>query len=192
VVESFYSILSFPRLESEAVLLKAAVQGVRENKFGYAPPAAQEEVGKLREQGGYLISSDVVYIGGDISPDQIDLSTGFLVLPQAIQHSVLIAPPPATGAVTAAPPYVTTPQTSPTGTSATETPAPRQSSVRLRMRMTRPQVYASLQAIGILAEAAGSIQVTVEAQRLDGFDPAWLRNAVREPLDEADVQVEDA
>jgi hypothetical protein len=31
----------------------------------------------------------------------------------------------------------------------------------------------------------------IEAQKLDGFDPAWLRNAVLEPLDEADVKVEE-
>jgi len=30
----------------------------------------------------------------------------------------------------------------------------------------------------------------VEAQKLDGFDPAWLRNAVLEPLDEADVEID--
>jgi len=189
VVENFYSILSYPRLESEAVLLKAVVQGVREIKFGYAPPAAQDEVKKVREQGGYLVSSDVVRIGVDIPPDQIDLSAGSLVLPQAIRRSVVVTPPPATA--TAPTPSVTTTSTSPTATLATETPAPRQTSVRLRMRMTRSQLYHSVQAIANLAEAAGVIQVTVEAQKLDGFDSAWLRNAVREPLDEADVQVED-
>jgi hypothetical protein len=30
-------------------------------------------------------------------------------------------------------------------------------------------------------------RVTVEATNPDGFDPIWLRNAVEEPLDEADV-----
>jgi hypothetical protein len=33
--------------------------------------------------------------------------------------------------------------------------------------------------------------MTVEAHKLDGFDPNWLRNAVLEPLDEADVEIED-
>ena len=32
--------------------------------------------------------------------------------------------------------------------------------------------------------------MTVEANKMDGFDPTWLRNAVLEPLDEADVEVE--
>jgi hypothetical protein len=163
---------------------------VRENKFGYAPPAAQDEVKEVREQGGYLVSSDVVRIGVDIPSDQIHLSAGSLVLPQAIRRSVLVAPPTAAATAMAPTPSVTT-SAYPTATLATETPAPRQTSVRLRMRMTRSQLYASFQAIANLAEAAGAIQVTVEAQKLDGFDPAWWRNAVREPLDEADVQVED-
>jgi hypothetical protein len=56
--------------------------------------------------------------------------------------------------------------------------------------MTRQQLYASFNAIGNLAEKAGSIRMTVEAEKVDGFDPAWLRNAVVEPLEEADVVVE--
>ncbi len=35
-----------------------------------------------------------------------------------------------------------------------------------------------------------TIEVMVNAQSLKGFDPVWLRNAVLEPLVEADVQVE--
>ena len=37
-----------------------------------------------------------------------------------------------------------------------------------------------------------SIQMTVQAQKLDGFDPTWLRNAVLEPLDEADVELDES
>jgi hypothetical protein len=53
--------------------------------------------------------------------------------------------------------------------------------------MTRQQLYASFNAIGNLAQEAGSIHLTVEAEKTDGFDLAWLRNAVLEPLQEADV-----
>ena len=40
------------------------------------------------------------------------------------------------------------------------------------------------------AAAGGLPGGGVEADKLDGFDPVWLRNAVLEPLDEADVEVE--
>lgn len=59
------------------------------------------------------------------------------------------------------------------------------------MRMSRQQLYASFQAIGDLADAVGSIRVVVKAQKMDGFDPTWLRNVVLEPLDKADVEVEE-
>jgi hypothetical protein len=58
------------------------------------------------------------------------------------------------------------------------------------MWMNRQQLYASFNAIANLAEKAGRIKVTVEAEKPDGFDPGWLRNAVFEPLEEADVEVE--
>jgi hypothetical protein len=65
-----------------------------------------------------------------------------------------------------------------------------ETTVRLSMKMTRQQLYASFNAIGNLADAAGVIRVSVEASKPGGFDPNWLKNAVLEPLDEADVNVE--
>lgn len=56
--------------------------------------------------------------------------------------------------------------------------------------MTRQQLYASFNAFANLADAAGSIRMRIEARKLDGFDPSWLRNAGLEPLDEADVKEE--
>jgi hypothetical protein len=69
-------------------------------------------------------------------------------------------------------------------------PAPP-GTLRLRMTLNRQQLYQSFNAIGNLIEKAGTIQVTVEATAPQGFDPVWLRNAVLEPLDEADVEVEE-
>ena len=57
--------------------------------------------------------------------------------------------------------------------------------------MTRREIFASANALANLADKAGSIHVTVEAEKADGFDPAWLHNAVLEPLEEADVRVEE-
>jgi hypothetical protein len=59
------------------------------------------------------------------------------------------------------------------------------------MRMTRQQLYAGFNAIGNLAEKAGQIRVTIEAEKQDGFDPSWYRNAVKEPLEEADISIEE-
>jgi hypothetical protein len=63
----------------------------------------------------------------------------------------------------------------------------RRTAVRMTMRLTRSHLYAATNALANLAQEAGSIRVTVEATNPKGFDPIWLRNAVEEPLDEADV-----
>jgi hypothetical protein len=57
-------------------------------------------------------------------------------------------------------------------------------------RPNRQQLYQSLNALGNLTEKAGTLDVTVEAHVAQGFDPIWLRNAVLEPLEEADIEVE--
>jgi hypothetical protein len=36
--------------------------------------------------------------------------------------------------------------------------------------------------------SAGAVTIQVEATAEAGYDPAWLRNAVEEPLDEAEVE----
>jgi len=58
------------------------------------------------------------------------------------------------------------------------------------MSMTRQQIYASVNALSNLAQEAERIQVSVEVTKLEGFDPNWLQNAVLEPLDEADIEVD--
>jgi hypothetical protein len=54
---------------------------------------------------------------------------------------------------------------------------------------TRDQVFKAFPATANLAEKAdgGKVKINVEAAAADGFDPSWLRNAVYEPLDEANI-----
>jgi len=43
---------------------------------------------------------------------------------------------------------------------------------------------------GPLTSTAGTVHVTVEARKEDGFDQVWLRNAVTEPVEESGVEVD--
>ena len=56
--------------------------------------------------------------------------------------------------------------------------------VRMRNAILRGKCF-------IMRNEAGVIEITVAANKADGFDPAWLQNAVLEPLDEADVAVDE-
>jgi hypothetical protein len=62
--------------------------------------------------------------------------------------------------------------------------------VRLSFAATRDQVFKAFLAIANLAERSdgGKVVIQIEATSQNGFDPAWLRNAVEEPLDEADIE----
>jgi len=186
IVGAFYGALDFLRVESEAVLRQAIAQGVQEGIFGYVGRTGQTEVNQLKEKVTYLVSSEVAQIGVDLSEGKVDLRSAFIVLPQAIETEAPTPPtPPGTMVVPPGPgPQPPIPPPTPP-------PVTAQTTVRLSMRMTRQQLYASFSAIGNLADAAGSIRMEIEAQKLDGFDPTWLRNAVLEPLDEADVEVDD-
>ena len=56
---------------------------------------------------------------------------------------------------------------------------------------TREQVFKAFQAIGNLADKSdgGKVSIQVRGISQGGFDPSWLRNAVEEPLEEADLEL---
>jgi hypothetical protein len=188
VVASFYEVLGFPRVESEAVLRQAIADGVEAGTFGYVGRAAGVAVDRVREGSEYFVSPELVRIGARPAETQLDMSTGLIVLPEAIKRE---SPPPETpGAgddVSIVPPD--------TGGTGVTPPPPKlpalQTAVHLRMRVNRQQIYPTTNALANLAQAAGSIQLTVEAYRPEGFEPGWLQNAVLEPLDESDVELEE-
>ncbi len=191
IIESFYSVLGFPRLESEVVLRRAIAKGVREGIFGYVGRTDPTRPGWQKEESSpYLVTARQARLGIDLPEDEIDVSSAAIVLPQAIAPETPVEPMPVSPTPTGLTPPSPGPIPPPTGPTPTPSGAPA-TAIRLKMRMTRQQLYASFQAIGNLADKAGAIRVTVEAEKLDGFDPTWLRNAVLEPLDEADVEVEE-
>jgi len=57
-------------------------------------------------------------------------------------------------------------------------------------KATREQVFKALPAIVNLADKSDGamVRIRIEGSSAAGFDPSWLRNAVDEPLDEADVE----
>jgi hypothetical protein len=195
LVENFYTVLTFPRLENEAVLRRAIVEGVAEGLFGYVRPGAVEP-DQFKEADGYLVDASQAQIKQPMSPAELDMGAASIVMPEAIAPvaegeagETAEVPPqvqPVSGDDTAVSGYHVTPQTDP-ATPGSE----KKTAVRLRLRMTRSQVYASVNAISNLASEAGVIELFVQANKLEGFDPTWLRNAVLEPLDEADVDVEE-
>jgi len=195
IVDSFYSVPGFPRLESVAVLRKAIADGVEAGTFGYVGRTGKIEIDRLREGGTYFVSLKQVCIGVRPPETQIDMSTDLIVLPEAIEPEspTEVTEQGDSGAAQAA---IST-GIADTGTTLLDTTTGQtislpQTRVRLSMQVNRQQIYATTNALANLAQQAGSIRVTVEAHKPEGFDPNWLQNAVLEPLDEADVELDES
>jgi hypothetical protein len=195
VVDAFFGVLEPPRLESAAAVRKAVVRGVAESVFGYTSGATPS----LGPDDRYQVSPDKVAFGETLAEDEVDFDSGFLILPAAIP---VPEPPPGVPRAVApglgdevvppgpTPPGPTVPgPTPPAGPG----PAPRKTALRLRFAANRSQIFQSFPAIANLADKSdgGRVIIEINANASAGYDPAWLRNAVQEPLDEANIETEE-
>jgi hypothetical protein len=190
VLESFFRDIAPPRLESSAVLRKAIARGVTEGAFIYTS-GSQPTLGA---DGKFQVSRDKVVAGRTLAEDEVDFESGFLMVPAAVPDAAASPGTPPTEPGGPAPAAGT--PTQPTAPGDAPTPIPgapvagRQSTVRLAFKATRAQIFKAFPAIANLADKSdeGKVKVNVEGTSTKGFDPSWLRNAVDEPLDEADIE----
>jgi len=189
VVEGFFSFLGFPRLMTTAAIRKGIGKGVAEGHFGYVtgprPP--------LSAAGGFEVAVNMVRFKVPLADDEIDLESGFLMLPQAIPK-----PSPVIGPGTVGPgggstqPAIGSGETPiPPGVVPTFPPVPPRPAVDKMVDLTfsanRNGLYTAWNAIANLADLAGKVTLTIHAESENGFDKAKLQNGVMEPLREADL-----
>src|SRR5271157_5266065 len=84
VVDGFYSFLGFPRLLNGAVVQKAIAAGIKDRFFGYCSGAAPT----LGSDGKYQVPLSRVRFNAPVGEDEIDLDSGFLMMPQAMPVAV--------------------------------------------------------------------------------------------------------
>jgi hypothetical protein len=179
IVDGFYSFLGFTRLISANAIRKGIAEGVEDSVFGYTAGS----VPALGPDGKYQLSLDKVRFGPpQVSDDEIDLDSGFLIMPSAIPRP---APGPETPPSSPTPPGGPGPGPEPPGPVPSGPPARK--SVEVTFNADRNQLYTAWQAIANLADLAGTVAVTVKAESEKGFDQSKLRNGVLEPLEEADL-----
>jgi len=189
VVDGFYSFLGFTRLATSAAIRKSIAQGVRDGMFGYCSGS----VPSLAAGGKYQVPLGRVRLGAAVTEDEIDLESGFLMMPQAVPQA---APPPAEapGAVSPAGPAVATgpwePGVGPSpGITPSVGPSPpgAQTLVEIQFSADRNKLFDAWNAVANLADLAGTVSVTIRAESNAGFDRSKLDNGVFEPLREADL-----
>jgi hypothetical protein len=188
LLNAFYEFLEPPRILSSDVLKKAIVKGVSDGQFAWFSGATLQ----LGSDNRVQVSGEKILFGRAIAEDEVDFETGWLIVPAALPEPAPIPTQPGQAQEQ--------PGTSPPGTGTTTPPpgavgppsatADKRTSVSLRFTATRDQIYKAFPAIANLADKSdgGKITVQVEGSNQTGFDSSWLRNAVEEPLDEADVK----
>jgi hypothetical protein len=188
----FFSYLDFPKLLSVNALRRCIAKGVKDGRFGYVG------VARLNEQGAIEVDKPRnVYFEQDIDPEEIDFSQGAYLL-SADLASQLKTKVPAISSTE--PTGVKEPEPQPTG-EVPPTPVPTGKEVspgqkarhyRLSMETDKAQAFQAFRVLQALSDKCSKMKLNIEvdAEAKDEFDPVWLRNAIEEPLDEADIKKE--
>jgi hypothetical protein len=182
VLSSFYSFLGFTRLTSDTVIRRAIVRGIKERAFGYTSGGTPV----VGADGKYQIPPTKVRFDAVVAEDEIDLDSGFIMLPATIPQSAPTEVPAGGPTAPTLPPGPTEagghPPVPQTGSAAA-----LQTHVELSFSANRNQLFDAWNAIANLADFAGKVTVTVHAEKGDGFDKGKLENAVIEPLREGNL-----
>lgn len=183
-VEGFFSFLGFPRMMNQEVVRRAIARGVGEGIFGYCSGS----VPTVSADGKYEVALEKVRFSRQVADDEIDLDSGFLMMPAAIP---LPATVPGLGPTPPGPgPVAPGPGPQPPGPTLPGPKPPveeKQTRVQFSFAADRNGLFTAWNAMANLADLAGKVQVTVEAESSDGFDKGKLQNGVLEPLREADL-----
>lgn len=184
VLKGFYEFLGFPRLLSAEAVRRAVARGVQTGLFGYTTGRPQ-----LGEDGRYLVDRSRVAFERDVADDEIDLDAGFLIVPAAIPEKQA-AP---TGETADDDETAGKPEESAAGGDSDEHSSGDGSGVtyptggrEIAVAFVADQrsFYEAWDALGNLANLAGTISIKASATAPEGYDKAKLENGVFEPLRE--------
>ncbi len=182
VLESFFRDIAPPRLESAAALRKGIARGIAENTFAYISGIKPV----LDDDGKFQVNLDKVILGKPIAEDEIDFDSGFLMAPSAVPEAT-----PEVVPRNVTPPPEHTEVCPKCGQSPCICKRTAPESIQLIFKATRSQIFEAFHAIANLADKSddAKVKIKVEGTSKEGFDSTWLRNAVKEPLDEANIEM---
>ena len=185
VLAGFYEFLGFPRLISAEAVSKAIARGVETGLFGYT-------IGRpsLGEDGCYQMDRTRIVFERSVANDEIDLDSGFLIVPDALPDK----PAPPSGEIAGADdggdsgqPGTGTGEAGDDSNAGGEKPLPYPTGgqeIALSFVADQKSVYAAWSALANLADVAGEVSIDAKATPPDGYDKGKLENGVLEPLRE--------
>ncbi len=181
----FFSFLGFPRLQSDDMVRKAIARGVETGLFGYA--TGRPELG---DDGRYRLDRSRVAFQRAVADDEIDLDSGFLIVPAALPES----PAASTGSTGGDAPGETGGYPEPGGTGAVRekadagdwrpSPGDKLGELTISFTADRDKLFDAWKAHANPADVAGKVSVSVEAKSDTAFDRSRLENGVLGPLRE--------
>lgn len=141
---------------------------------------------RMRSGGLTVATPSLVRFGDPVEPGEVDLSADAFVLAPSLAAQLRGKPAP--GPEPLPPPGPSGGDREP---SPPPPPGPGQPARRyvLDLTLSKAQVFKAWSVIQNLSDRSKSMTVSIhlDAEAQDKFDPVWLRNAVEEPLDEAEI-----
>ena len=187
VVAGFFSFLGYPRLRSAEVVRSAIARGVATGLFGYATgrPA-------LGAAGRYRLDRSRIAFERALSPDEIDLDAGFLILPRALPEADAPPEPASTVPAGGAGPALVYPEPAQGGevrqpTDPVDAPPLRPGidrEVAISFTAGSDKLFDAWRALANLADLTGRITISAKAAADDPLDRNTLEHSVLEPLRE--------
>ena len=178
MLAGFYEFLGFPRLLSADAVRGAVVRGVETGLFGFVtgrPP--------IGDDGRYRIDRSRVAFKRSVADDEIDLDSGFLIVPAALPEKPVETvdgdrwPEPAEDAGSVNEIRDDAGPANPVVPAATD-----KDEIALSFTADRDALYGAWNALANLADLAGKVSVNVGAK--GALDKGKLENGVLEPLRE--------
>lgn len=182
MLDTFFSNPGFLRITQASILVEAIIQGIADGTIAYAMK------NRVREDSGkYWVSMKNGIFRRLVVLDEIDLDNGIILLPEYVTPDEAGQPP-------VVPPVGPQPPISGPEPPAPPPPRPGQpvESVTIEMTLTKAMLFKTFNVLGLLADKAGEskIKVIVRGTNLSDVDLTWIRNAISEPLSEANIPFE--
>ena len=184
VVAGFFSFLGFPRLLSNEVVRKSIARGVETGLFGYTTGRPV-----LGEDGRYQVDRSRIAFERSVADDEIDLDSGFLMLPKAIPREA----DRTGGAPSEGRPVTYVTETGGGAGSSREDTGPvvvepgeveEESEVAFTFTANREKLFNAWNALANLADVAGEVSITARAKPKGEYDKSTMEYGVLEPLRE--------
>jgi hypothetical protein len=183
VVDAAFSYLQFPKLRSEAAIREAVAAGAMKGVFGYVSMASADG-------DGLRVRPELVRIGTATGSDEIDLGEGAFLLERAYAHELAELPEEPAAVIEVESVGGTEPPPSVTTDSGARVAKGRR--LTMSFRVGKTELFDAMQVLAALSDESSQVDasVTVNAEANETFDRTWVRNALRERLEEAGIDVE--